>query len=122
MSETMKRMIAPYLGDGIAVDAHRALITACALAWNLTILERYYESLCASQMRSGLAEVWASVGLTSEKAVLEELKRRKTELFPDDRRFIVKTMLDPMNADWRHLQVGSVTLDDLERAATGATG
>ena len=121
MSEAMNRMIAPYLGDGISVDAHRALIAACALAWNLTILERYYESLCASQMRSGLAEVWASVGLTSERAVLEELKRRKTQLFPDDRRFIVKTMLDPMNADWRHLQIGSVTLDDLERAATGAT-
>ena len=122
MSEAMNRMIAPYLGDGISFDAHRALITACALAWNLTILERYYESLCASQMRSGLAEVWASAGLTSERAVLEELKRRKTELFPDDRRFIVKTVLDPMNADWRHLQIGSVTLDDLERAATGATG
>lgn len=121
MSEAMNRMIAPYLGDGISLDAHRALITACALAWNLTILERYYESLCASQMRSGLAEVWAAVGLTSERAVLEELKRRKTQLFPDDRRFIVKTMLDPMNTDWRHLQIGSVTLDDLERAATGAT-
>ena len=121
MSEAMNRMIAPYLGDGISLDAHRALITACALAWNLTILERYYESLCASQMRSGLAEVWAAVGLTSERAVLEELKRRKTQLFPDDRRFIVKTMLDPMNADWRRLQIGSVTLDDLARAATGAT-
>ena len=118
----MNRMIAPYLGDGIAIDAHRALVTACALAWNLTILERYYESLCASQVRSGLDEVWASMGLTSGKAVLEELKRRKTELFPDDRRFIIQTMLDPMNADWRHLQVASVTLDHLERAATGAGG
>ena len=45
-----------------------------------------------------------------------------TELFPDDRRFIVKTILEPMSADSRHLQVGSVTLDDLERAADGAAG
>ena len=54
--------------------------------------------------------------------MLEELKRRKAELFPDDQRFIMQTMLDPMNADWRHLQVASVTLDHLERAATGAGG
>ena len=118
----MKRMIAPYLGDGIAEDAHRALVTACALAWNLAILERYYDSLYESQLRNCLDEVWASMGLSSGKAVLEELKQRKTEFFPDDRRFIVKTILEPMNADSRHLQVGSVALDDLESAATGAAG
>ena len=116
----MRRLIGPYLGDGITLDTHRALVTACALAWNLTILERYCQDLYESQLRNCVDEVWASMGLSSAEVMLEELKRRKTEIFPDDRRFIVKTILEPTNADWRHLQVGSVTLDDLERATAGA--
>ena len=43
---------------------------------------------------------------------VEELKRRKTLLFPDDRRYILSTNLQPLRGGERYLNVTSTVLEE----------
>ena len=83
----------------------------CAMAWNLSVMEHV-----ASQSDKGelLETAKADVDRLGVTVVVEELKKRKTTLFPDDRRLIVDTSVKPLrNGEW-YLNMVSLTPEQME--------
>ena len=65
------------------------------MAWNLSVIERLaHQSDKADLLETARADV-ERLGPT---VVVEELKKRKTALFPDDHRYIVDSSLEPLKA------------------------
>ena len=116
ISAAIIRMIEPYSPEDLELDRHRVLVTACAAAWNMAVLEQ-----CADRDRpmvwSALEKVRNSGDRIGATALLEELKKRKMLLFPDDRRFIVGSNLELLKSGDRYLTAASTPLDNPVRPA-----
>ena len=111
MADAVERIIEPYVDENLTIRAHRNLILLCAMAWNLSVIEHL-----ASQSDKGdlLETARADVERLGATVVVEELKRRKTALFPDDHRYIVDTSLEPLKSGGWHLNVTSISPEQLE--------
>ena len=119
MADVIERMLEPFDPIDLDIDRHRLLITVCATAWNLAVLE-HHAGGDEPKLRSAIEEVRASSERIGMTALIEDLKKRKMMLFPDDRRFIVETSLKPLKRGDRDLTVSIMTLDLPEHAAAGA--
>ena len=111
LSAAIERVIDPYVDDGLSIRAHRNLITLCAAAWNLSVIE-YRASRDPSSEGDALERARADVERLGATEAVEELKRRKTLLFPDDRRYILSTNLQPLGGGGRYLNVTSTMLEE----------
>ena len=111
MSVAIERIIEPYVDANLSIRGHRNLIAACAAAWNLTVIE-HQANRDPSQAGGVLEQAWADVERIGATVVVEELKRRKTLLFPDDRRYIVNTSMQPLRDGGWYLNVASMLLDE----------
>ena len=116
MSAAIERIIEPYVDGNLPIHVHRNLIAACAAAWNLTVIE-HQANRDPSQAGDVLEQAWADVERAGATAVVEELKRRKTLLFPDDRRYIVNASLQALSDGGWYLNVASTLLDEQQKEA-----
>ena len=114
LSAAIERIIEPYVDEDLAIDMHRSLIVACAAAWNLSVIA-HEANRDPSKAGDVLEQAWADVDRAGATVVVEELKRRKTLLFPDDRRFIVNASLQPLSDGGWYLNVASTLLDEQQK-------
>ena len=84
----------------------------CALAWNLEVMECHARHTRPT-LRSAVENAAAAADRIGATSVIDELKKRKSLLFPDDRRLIVDTSLQPMEEEGkRYLTVASTEIND----------
>lgn len=103
-------MIRPYLQDGLDLVQHRVLVGLCAIAWDLEVMD-YQAKSASPELRSAVEKASATAHRLGVTATIEELRKRKTLLFPDDERLIIDTSLQPMDESNRYLKVASTKLD-----------
>ena len=114
MSSAIERIIEPYVDESLTIRAHRNLITACALAWNLSAMERLAKQGAPGDL---VKEARADVERIGATVVVEELMKRKTALYPDDCRIIVDTSLEPLKTGGWYLNVASMSPEEMKHAA-----
>ncbi len=105
-------MIRPYLHDGLDLVQHRVLVGLCAMAWNLEVMD-YQARRTNPELRSAVERASATAHRLGVTAMIDELRKRKTLLFPDDERLIIDTNLQPMDESNRYMTVASTKLEDL---------
>lgn len=108
LSVALGELIRPYLEDGIRVDEYRSLVTIGALAWNIAVLP---DTISDEWLQSLLREAGVSDTL-SFRGLLEELKERRLRLFPNDRRFIVRTEVHEQSDGTFYLAVAAAAIDE----------
>ena len=111
LSGAIERIIEPYADESLSIRAHRNLVALGAAAWNLSIIE-YRANRDPSAEGDALERARADVERLGATEAVEELKRRKTLLFPDDRRYILSTDLQPLRDGGRYLKVMSTVLEE----------
>lgn len=105
-------MIEPYDPADLELEKYRFLIKACTLAWNMAVVEQFADH-GRPQVRDKLARMRARVARTGFDSLLRELQERKVSLFPEDRRFIVETAVQPLESGRRRITVGSTPLENV---------
>lgn len=115
MSAAIIRMIEPYAPDALELDKYLALIEVCKVAWNSTVLKQFADCSLPN-VRRNLEKVRETVAGMGAVALLEELQQRKTSLFPEDRRFIVETVVEPLESGARRVTAASTVFDSPVRA------
>lgn len=115
MSAAIIRMIEPYAPDALELDQYLVLIEVCKCAWNMTVLKQFADCTLPN-VRRNLEKVRETVARMGAAALLEELQQRKISLFPDDRRFIVKTFVEPLESGARRVTAASTVFDSPECA------
>lgn len=88
-SAVLLKVIEPYLEAATNLEEHRRLVEYGMLAWNWAV-----DPDLTSRER--IKDTFRQAGLPSEDLdgayhVIDELRRRKLQLFPDDHRLIVST-------------------------------
>lgn len=111
LSGAIERIIEPYVDEGLSIRAHRNLVALCAAAWNLSVIE-YRANRDPSAEGDALERARADVERLGATVAVKELKRRKTLLFPDDRRYVLSTDLRPLRDGGRYLHVTSTVLEE----------
>ena len=112
MADAIERIIEPYDDPDMPIQALRNLVLLCAMAWNLSVIEHFAGQ---SDKDDLLEEARADVDRLGATVVVEELKRRKMALFPDDHRYIANTSLKPLRTGGWYLNVTSISPDQAER-------
>ncbi|MDN5870925.1 MAG: hypothetical protein L0H73_09445 [Nitrococcus sp.] len=87
MSVAVGELIEPYLYGNIQIEEYRKLATMGALAWNIAIVPNFmsedrFQDLLVDAGASEAVALWG---------LIEEMKERKQQLFPNDQRIIVDT-------------------------------
>jgi hypothetical protein len=86
ISEGLVELINPYMDDGMDIVAARVLARIGALAWNLAVEPEGGENQRDELQRQAPPNLAADLD-----HLLQEMRQRKLELFPDDLRLIVQT-------------------------------
>ena len=115
MSAAIIRMIEPYTPDALELDKYLVLIEVCKSAWNMAVLKQFADCPLPN-VRRNLEKVRETVAGIGAAALLEELQQRKISLFPEDRRFIVKTVVEPLESGARRVTAASTVFDSPVRA------
>ena len=115
MSDAIERITEPYVDEDMSIRAHRNLIGLCAMAWNLHVMERLAEQ--QSDPGDLLETAWADVARLGATDAVEELKKRKIALFPDDLRYVVGTSLKLLRDGGLYLNVKSISPEKLAPGA-----
>ena len=110
MADAIERIIEPYVDEDMAIRGHRNLILACAMAWNLCVMEHRDDQSNKGDLEAARADV-DRLGVT---VVVEALKKRKMALFPADHRFIVNTSVKPLRGGGWYLNVTSIAPEQRE--------
>ena len=97
--------------DDLGIAGHRMLAATCAAAWNLSLLEKRAVR-DPSSGKDALERARTDIGSLGLTGPVQELKKRKELLFPDDRRFIVGTDVRPLRSGDLYLTVESVELEE----------
>ena len=112
-------MMEPFDHEEMKLGAHRILVEVCVMAWNLSVLEHHGGTI-EPRVQHAIERTLTAADRIGAAAAIEELKKRKTLLFPDDRRVIVESSLQPARRGGRYLTMTSITLDG--RTGTGPSG
>ena len=112
MSEMISEMAAPFISEGKTPEEKHHRLTAACSAWNMACgsseirrqqLEQYVEGYRQNNPAISPSD------LTNIRTVMESLMERKLELFPDDKRQIVRAEVVMVGNDYR-IEVASATL------------
>ncbi|MDN5851019.1 MAG: hypothetical protein L0H63_15520 [Nitrococcus sp.] len=87
VSGALGDLIKPYVYGNMQIEEYRKLAAIGALAWNIAIAP---DTMPDDSLQRLLVGAGASKEATLQ-GLIEELKKRKQQLFPDDRRIIVRT-------------------------------
>ena len=112
ISAAIIRMMEPYDPEDLELDQYRILVRACTLAWNMAVVEQFADR-SRPQVRDTLARTHAKAARSGIDSLLKELQERKVLLFPEDRRFIIETVVQPLGSGQRRLLAGSTPLDNV---------
>ena len=111
MADAIDRIIEPYVDPDTTIQTRRKLVLMCAMAWNLSVIEHRASQ---SDKYDLLEEARADVDRLGATVAVEEFKRLKTALFPDDHRYIADTSLKPLRTGGWYLNVTSISPEQLE--------
>ena len=115
MADAIERITEPYVDESMSIRTHRNLVGFCAMAWNLHVIEQLAEQ--QSDPGDLLETVRADVERLGATVAVEELKKRKIALFPNDLRYIVDTSLEPLRDGGLYLNVASISPQKLQPGA-----
>ena len=101
MSDALGQVLEPYAEDIETLEAYRMLVTIGAMAWNNTLLPP--EGQAAGFAASDKLDVKDK---NTMKELILILMKRKLDLFPDVRRFIISYEVSDLGNEW-HLSVAS---------------
>ena len=112
MSEMISEMAAPFISEGKTPEEKHHRLTAACSAWNMACgspevrrqqLEQYIEGYRQSNPAISPSD------LANIRKVMESLMERKLEMFPEDKRQIVRAKVVMVGKDFR-IEVVSATL------------
>ena len=112
MSEMISEMAAPFISEGKTPEEKHHRLTAVCSAWNMACgspkmrrqqFEKYVEGYRQNNPAISPSD------LASVRKVMESLMERKLELFPDDKRQVVRAKIVMVGKDYR-IEVASATL------------
>ena len=112
MSEMISEMAAPFISEGKTPEEKHYRLTAACSAWNMACgspevrrqqLEQYIEGYRQNNPTTSPSD------LANVRKVMESLMERKLEMFPEDKRQIVRAKVVMVGKDFR-IEVVSATL------------